>query len=266
MTHTIEYAKEHFAEHGFSQYSNAYVATNEDLRNTLVYMPKQIGNALTVAGSGDHPMFTTLYGAKHVDTFDISFNARLIMDIKTNALSLLNYEEYCELLKQLYMSKDILKIKKMPKIIKKLSSFEQAYITEMREKPLFNKQLNFSALYFPIESEFQQMKQLIKEPFNFIWSDLQTLNTKLTKTYDFIHLSNIFDYIGKYQNCIDILSALTPYTNPGCNICVICFNKDKEAICNNFVWDQNIYNRSNQVWIASPVSMLASTCILHRIR
>lgn len=266
MTHTIEYAKEHFAEHGFSQYSNAYVATNEDLRNTLLYMPKNINNALTVAASGDHPMFTKIYGANNIDTFDISFNAQLIMDIKTNAVSLLNYEEYCKLLKQLYSSEDILNIKKMPKIIKKLSSFEQMYISEMRKKPLFNKQLNFSSLYLPTESEFMKMKQIIKEPFNFIWSDLQTLHTKLTKTYDFIHLSNIFDYLKTYQNCIDVLSSLIPYTNPGCNICVICFNKDKESICNNFVWEQRIYNKSDQIWIASPISILANTCILHRIR
>ena len=60
----------------FSRYSEAYVITNEDLRESMGFMPKKCNHALTVAASGDHPLFASLYGAKHVDTFDISYNAK----------------------------------------------------------------------------------------------------------------------------------------------------------------------------------------------
>ena len=70
----------------FSQYSRAYVITNEDLRYSLQFMPKETNRALTVAASGDHPLFCSLYGAKYVDTFDISYNAKCVMDIKVAAL------------------------------------------------------------------------------------------------------------------------------------------------------------------------------------
>ena len=251
MKHSIKYLKTHFDQGFFGPSSTAYVATNEDLRSTLESVPRNIQRALTVAASGDHPMFTKLYGAKDVDTFDISFNAKLIMDIKTNALSLLNYEEYCEILRDIYASKNIINARNMPQIIEKLSPFEQKYIIEMQGKYLFEKKLGF--ISFPTETEFQKMQQVIKEPFNFIWSDLQTLHKKLNKTYDFIHLSNIFDYLGTYQNCVNILNSLTPYTNPGCNICITGFAKDPEAICEKFVWHQSLQLFNEQQWIGNQV-------------
>lgn len=266
MIQSIEYLKEHFVDHGFAECSTAYIATNEDLRNVLTCMPKDTNRALTVAASGDHPMFTKLYGAKYVDTFDVSFNAQLIMDIKTRALSLLNYAEYCELLKNLYTCEDIMRTKNMMGIIKKLTPFEQKYIAEMCGKHLFNKQINFSSVSLPTETEFQKMQQVINKPFNFIWSDIQTLHEKLTMTYDFMHLSNIFDYVGTYQNCVNILNSLTPYTVPGCNICVVCFNKDAEAICENFVWGQELHHNKKQSWTGNNIPMMSNTYVLHRVR
>ena len=266
MDQSIEYAKKHFAEHGFSSHSTVYVATNEDLRNALKCMPKDTKRALTVAASGDHPMFIKLYGAKHIDTFDISFNAQLIMDIKTKALSLLNYEEYCNLLKYLYVSKYITHIPNMPQIIKTLTPFEQEYIKEMRGKCLFNKEIKFESISLPTESEFQKMRQIINNPFNFIWSDIQTLHEKLVGTYDFIHLSNILDYVGTYQNCTDIIDSLIPYTVPGSNICITCFNKDAEAICEKFVWLQKLHHDKEQEWTANNVQMMNNTYVMHRIR
>jgi len=267
MKQNIEYAKKHLDEHPFARYSTAYVATNEDLRNALKCMPKDTTRALTVAASGDHPMFAKLYGAKYVDTFDISFNARLIMDIKTHALSLLNYEEYRKLLICLYFSQNITSIENMPQIIERLTTFEQKYIKEIQGNRLFNKQIHLSSISFPTETEFQKMQQNINKPFKFIWSDLQTLHTKLTKTYDFIHLSNIFDYLGTYQDCIDVLNSLVSYTNPGCKICITCFVKDAEAICEKFVWNQAMQTLNGQEWRGNPVHEIKNcTCVLHRVR
>lgn len=264
MIQDIGHAKKNFVSHGFSPYSSAYVTTNENLRNVLQCVPKDINRALTVAASGDHPMFTKLHGAKYVDTFDISFNAELIMNIKTNALVLLDYKEYCKLLEDLYTSKNIMHVKHMPKITEKLNTFEQQYIKEMCENALFCKGLNSISL--PTKTEFRKMRRIIKEPFNFIWSDVQNLHTKLTKTYDFIHLSNIFDYLLFYRECIDILGSLIPHTNPGCHICITCFHKNAEAICENFVWEQKILGYNEQSWAVPNIHPMTDTCIIQRIR
>lgn len=266
MKQSIDYAKKHFDDSAFASYSTAYVATNEDLRNTLKCMPKDTNRALTVAASGDHPMFTKLYGAKYVDTFDISFNARLIMDIKTIALSLLSHKEYRQLLTCLYFFENIMGIKNMPLIMEKLTPFEQQYIQEMGEKHLFSKDVQLVPS-LPTKTEYKKMQQTITKPFRFIWSDLQTLHKKLTKTYDFMHLSNIFDYLGTYQNCVDVLCSLMPYTNPGCKICITCFNKDAEAICEKFVWEQAMLPNKDQTWRSDPVfETKKSTYVLQRVR
>ena len=259
--------KKYFNQHGFSSYSSAYVMTNEDLRNTLKCMPQDTDNALVVAASGDHPIYAKLYGAKNIDTFDISFNARLIMDIKTSALSLLNYEEYCKLLQNLCKTKDVMRVENMPKIVKTLKTFEQQYINEMRLEGLFNKEIRFNSMALPTSTEFQKMQQVVNQPFDFIWSDIQTLHTKLKRNYDFMHLSNIFDYVGTYQNCIDILDSLVPYTNPNCNICITCFTKNAAAICENFIWMNTLRNNKDQSWVSKPVPEIKNcTHAMHRVR
>lgn len=264
MKLNIQDAKKHFVEHRFAQYSRVYVTTNENLRKMFQYMQKDTYHALTVAASGDHPIFAKLYGAKHVDTFDISFNAKLIMDIKTSALSLLNYNEYCKLLKTLYKAKNIMRVKNMPKIAEKLTAPEQQYIKEMRGYSLFNQWLPVISL--PTNTEYEKMRQIIDKPFNFIWSDIQTLHTHLTQTYDFIHLSNIFDYVRTYSDCIDVLNSLMPYTNPGCNICFTCFTKNAEAICETFIWRQKLQNNTEQLWMADNIQTMTNTYVMHRIR
>lgn len=266
MIPSIKQAKKNFFERGFAPYSTAYVVTNEDLRNALTCMPADTNRALTVTASGDHPIFTQLYGAKYVDTFDISFNARLIMDIKTSALSLLNHTEYCTLLKNLYTDNDIARIKNMPQIMEKLTPFEQKYINAMRGINLFNKPLDYISNSLPAEPEFEKMQQSVKKPFKFIFSDIQTLHKKLKRNYDFMHLSNIFDYLRTYQTCVEVLGSLAQYSNPGCKICFTCFVKDAEAICEKFIWEQELSSDKKQVWMANAVPKADRTYVIQRIR
>ena len=248
MIPDIKQAKELFTPIGFSPYSSTYIVTNEDLRDSLQYMPKNTDTALTVAASGDHPLFATLYGAKHVDTFDITFNAKLIMDIKTNALSLLKYKEYCQLLEDLHNCNDITSVKNTAPIIKNLNQFEQRYIIAMHGNALFNKENYIDPLSLPMKKEFTKLQKIIKEPFNFIWSDIQILHEKLTKNYDFMHLSNVLDYIN-VSDSAKILYTLTQHVNPGGIVCFEAIVHGPERMyviynrLNNFFWKD-----TNQSW------------------
>lgn len=265
MTLDTNIAKQQANLKGFREYSTAYVATNEDLRRSMKYVPTKTKNALVVAASGDHPIFTAMHGAKNVDTFDISYNAKLIMDIKTAALQILNHKEYCQLLSDLYDSYDITAVDNMPKIIEQLSEEEQWYIDNMREKPLFRhgalikKQL-------PTATEFDKMRSVVNKPFNFIWSDIENLHTKLYKSYDFIHFSNIFDYKSGPQ-AVKIFKSLIDFIRPGCTICIenlFWSAKETREEFHNFV-RKNIKN-----WrirdIANEQTKSFETLVIHRIR
>ena len=118
---------------GFNTYSQAYAVTNENLRKTMRLIPKNAKSALVTAASGDHPLFCSLYGIQNVDTFDISYNAKCIMDIKVAALKILGYHSYIGLIDDLFMVRSrpidsFEHIKYMREILCRLPKIESEYI------------------------------------------------------------------------------------------------------------------------------------------
>lgn len=182
---------------GFTTDSAAYIQTNEDLRYAMRFMPKDCNRALTVAASGDHPLWCSLYGAKHVDTFDITFNAKCIMDIKVVALNCLNRDEYMALLKDLshwpYAKQSLF----WPKIAKQLPWDDLKYICLNRKKELFDRggRGNIDIYRLPTAQEHEKLQKIVKNPYNFFQADIGGLKYELIESYDFIHLSNIFEHI-----------------------------------------------------------------------
>ena len=136
MKANIKSAQEYFSTDQlfldtFAKYSPAYIVTNERLPMALKFMPNDTENVLTVAASGDHPLFIASYDIQHIDTFDISYNAKLLMDIKTLAIPLLDYRTYSYLLGALCVSKDITSVPHMSDIVKQLPLEERIYIKKI---------------------------------------------------------------------------------------------------------------------------------------
>jgi len=252
----------------FSAYSTAYVTTNEDnLRNTLKHIPENAQSALTVAASGDHPMFTQLYGIAHVDTFDVSWHAKLIMDIKTVAIRLLKYKDYCELLENLNRAAtNVMLVDHMPDIVAQLPQFEQQYLMEMGEYHLFGREWYMPEKVLPTKSEYKQMRKTINKPYNFIWSDIEHLHTQLKGKYDFIHLSNIMDYISSYNgDSTRILRRLAKHTRPGSNICMVGLCQIPFYACQQFLASLKSTKTNKQSWKYYQLPY-DNTYILHRER
>jgi transcription initiation factor IIE alpha subunit len=206
----------HISDKRLVRYDSAYIITNETLHEDMEFMPKKCDNALTVTASGDHPLFCKLYGAKHVTTFDITCNAKIITDIKMAAIQELNVDEYWQLLSSLYKSKTPLSVKNMNKITPHLSNTVNKYLYDMTANKfvLFSKGHNIDSY---IErnlraSDFQKLKQLLKKPFDFIWSN--AIDLHLVENYDFIHLSNISDYLS-YDDMKSVLINMINHTNVG---------------------------------------------------
>ena len=211
----------------FSRYSKAYVITNEDLRESMGFMPKKCNRALTVAASGDHPLFASLYGAKHVDTFDISYNAKCIMDIKVAALSFMRCDTYKNLLDDLYWINDIQKVPKIKKILQKLPITEFNYLCNMKGHMLFShglEPLSFHEKQFPTKQEYKKIRKFVKKPYNFIMTDIGNLSDHLTETYDFIHLSNVLDYVPMFK-ITNTITPLLKHVNVGGRILMLDENR-----------------------------------------
>ena len=78
----------------FGRFSPAYTVSNEHLSEAMAVLKPKGKSVLTVAASGDQAFYYKIYGASHVDTFDISYCAKIIMNVKTAAVQNLNYSRY----------------------------------------------------------------------------------------------------------------------------------------------------------------------------
>ena len=169
-----ETAKKDVRDAIFGTYSQAYTVTNEDLRKSMCFMPEKCENALVVAASGDHPLFCSLYDAKNVDTFDISYNAKCIMDIKTLALNTLNHQDYIRFIKDLYnISVPLMDVKNMDRVLYKLPKTEYDYIYALKDFQIFSrKPISFNNAVLPTKFEYNKLQESVKATYNFMLTPL----------------------------------------------------------------------------------------------
>lgn len=178
-------------------YSHAYVVSNENLRHTTGLTRDMGRRVLTVAGSGEHPLFYTINGATQVDTFDISYCARAIMDIKTQAIrSGMPYGQYKIFLKDLHFAPSASKVSGVSEILPKIPAHSAQFVRGMDGYRIFGNGLNpeYYASEMISETEYKTLQKTLRGAFKFIWSDVATLHTQLNGEYDVINLSNIFEW------------------------------------------------------------------------
>lgn len=266
-----ELAKKESREPIFGTYSSAYIITNEDLRASMNFVPKNCENALVVAASGDHPLFCSLYGAKNVDTFDISYNAKCIMDIKIAALNIMNHSEYTSFIKDLYdISVPLTRIKNMDNILYKLPKTEYDYINALSDYPIFyRRSISLNHAVLPTQFEYNELRKRIKLPYNFILTNICQIGEKLTKSYDFIHLSNIFDYTRSFYYEHVVLS-LMERVRPGGRIVTQFFAEGNDQIFdvymakiiknhNNWILNKTIINNNKFEYFKNGIYVLERT-------
>lgn len=178
-------------------YSHAYVVSNENLRYTTGLTRDMGRKVLTVAGSGDQPLFYTLNGATQIDTFDVSYCARAIMDIKTQAIkSGMPYEEYKKLLHDLHFAPCASRVSGMHQILPKIPAHSAKFVRGMDGYRIFGNGLapEYYAKEMISGDEYPTLQKKLPDHFNFIWSDVASLHTHLNDEYDVINLSNIFEW------------------------------------------------------------------------
>lgn len=197
----------------FAQFSPAYAQTNEDIREVMwTLKPAPGAHVLTVTGSGDQALHYALANAAHIDTFDITFNAKMMMDIKTTALQKLDRMDYLRLVNSVARSRDISTVSQYQQIEQFLPADTRDYVRAMRGAHLVRGGSYFETLY---NDEYAKLQKLVKKPFNFIWTDLSDLSSHLTQEYDQIYLSNILQYHARPEYVTPLISDLARFVKSG---------------------------------------------------
>jgi len=200
----------------FNKFAPAYTISNENQRWATAAVPN-VKRVLTVAGSGDQPIFYHINGATQIDTFDRTNNARVIQDIKFVAIQNLSQTEYFNLVVDLFFTPNFREIPAMKKLMPKLPAETTKIINVPDNKYIFGAGLDATQYPYNIPNinEYAKLKKTLRKPFNFVCCDLYDLSDKISGTYDLINISNIFDYCYDPQTQCVILHQLTAHLNIG---------------------------------------------------
>ena len=206
-----------FRSNGFAEYSPAYVINNEIAYEVLKLLsPIKGARVLTVAGSGDQPLFYSAMGASVIDTFDISYCAKVIMDIKNTAIrAKMSYNDFViDLLGCLQgMPDKTSDVLRCFRLTDKMPADTMCFINGMYGCKILRRLGNGWSRCLPKMEMYENAKSHLIEN-RFIWSDLQNIHTHLKMQYDQIYLSNILSYNNDYKFVVNTVRALRPFVAP----------------------------------------------------
>ncbi len=210
------YTDEVRCKEDFVAYSPAYLKSNESVSEIMNCLRPQGKTALSVMGSGDIPLCLSAYGAKYVDTFDISINAYLVLRLKMHMLQKnVDKEHYDNVLNDLSGEHKFTEteawesvydaFKDDKDIMKYLYDMDGCTIWGMVPSNPYWKMENF---------QYDAIKYSLPKSYNFIWTDLYNLPTKIHgKKYDIIYLSNILQYAKCGDDILRVVNSLQPHLN-----------------------------------------------------
>ena len=198
----------------FGRFSPAYTISNECLSEAMEVLKPCGMSVLTVAASGDQAFYYKINGASHVDTFDISYCAKIMMDIKTAAVQKLNYSGYRNFLNSIQSeTTNVTQLRAFPKIAEVLPQDTKQFLDTMAGyRYRFSAGYNFNVM---TARQYKKLRASVNEPFNFIWTDVMGLSGHLTRKYDQMYLSNIFQYNCDAEKNIKLIQGLLPSLNDG---------------------------------------------------
>lgn len=206
----MDIIKTHFAlnkkrvkDQPFNWTGPVFLFTNENIADYL----KKLGNVsgkdvLTVAASGDHAFESFLCGAKHVDTFDINYLQKHVMELKTKMIKNLGYNDFMRFFfsREKFFDREIIR-----PIWNKLSPGTRMFLNkyyENKDRVMFvygssqDSYYNLDKIsYINDEKAYEHLGKILPDKIRFKHTDISNISNKFDGVYDIILMSNIFEYM-----------------------------------------------------------------------
>lgn len=211
----------------FSNLSQIYSFTTENIAGYFEYIDFENKDILTVSASGDHIINAFYKGAKSVVGFDINYLALIFTELKLVALQNLKYKEFLQFFMineenninknkktlDYVVYKDKLRIDLTDNAIQYWDMMYKNFSNngyELRNSHIFNNKydnndikLN-SNLYLKSEADYNIAKEKIKQKeislINSNYKDINKLGLSNIISCDIVLMSNISDYIKNIYN------------------------------------------------------------------
>ena len=241
---------------GYRKDLEVFLFSNENVAGYLDNFDLSGKTVLTVGASGDHAFECYARGAKHVDTFDINYRQKPIIELKNHMIKNIPYEDFLEFFFTKDRFFDIQIIKPiMPLFSPSLRMFMDLYYSmgnAGRKMFAYNGQLDITAhydnTYYSYEEKYNLLAKKLPRCISFKHLDITGLTANFTRKYDFIILSNIFDF--QHSEIPDAYQALNQFYNGTLNdLAQNNLGPDGGTIILEYMWGNNSSTRDN-MWDA----------------
>ena len=205
-----------------------YLKTNEDLTKILSHYDIKDKSVLTVLASSDQALTSYYYGAKEIDTFDMSYTSLYYYFLKK---WLILYKNRLYPSKEFITSGDInlynlvLSINPESEKEKEAKLFWQTYMEANNNKANPNVFIDIFCNKgdIPYKKDIDSIKGFYDKPLSFTNFDL-TRQTPINKKYDVLIVSNILEFFNNNESALlKIRNNIDKLLKP--NGIAICSNK-----------------------------------------
>ncbi len=199
---------------GYRKDLEVFLFSNENVAGYLDNFDINGKTVLTVGASGDHAFECFARGAKHVDTFDINYRQKPIIELKNHMIKNIPYEQFLDFF---FCKESFFDIKIIEPIMSQFSlslhMFLDLYYSMGKSgKKLFayDGNLDFMAHYdnkfYSNEERYCLLGNKLPKNISFSHMDITGISTTFERKYDLIMLSNIFDF--QHSDITDSYQAL----------------------------------------------------------
>lgn len=230
----------------YSWNAPVFLFANENIRPYLTNLTDITGKkVLTVAASGDHAFEALLAGAAHVDTFDINYLQKHVMELKSKTIKHLPYGDFIKF----FFGRTHFFDRKIIEPIWKTFSPELRTFLNMHYKRKDNRIFRYNGAqhseysaeisYVTDELAYNELKNIMPAKISFKEANITEIATKFETEYDMVMLSNIFEYM--YPDIQDMPARIQKlHSELLAPIADNILSKDDGKICFHYTWNTKV--------------------------
>lgn len=227
----------------YNWHAPVFLFTNENIAGYLKQMNSVAGKSvLTVAASGDHAFECVLNGASHIDTFDINYLQKHVMELKAKMIKHLPYYDFMRFFfsKKQFFDHNIIK-PIWHTFSPGLRVFLNKYYKTQNSDTFRYQQSQATCYtvdkisYINDEQAYKHLGHVLPNQINFKQTDLMNITDKFNTVYDTILLSNISEYL--YEETPYTAGKIITFLNTTLSkIADEMLNENNGQICFHYAW------------------------------